>query len=450
MNITKRVFLYLTRQKGKTISLFLLVFIVAVFLLSSVRVLHASQQLGREIRTSLGAAFYIRASAEVSLNENGETQVKENKLHISQNVIDQITKTGEIQYCNPLNYGFAKSGALQFIPGDQHTEENSMGKVTALRFSALAPDFVEKRAVLTKGKPITDMDSRKILISEPLAERSRIAVGDCLTLTHARLGGSDGAYIDEIPVKTAYVQVEVWGIYRCSTKDSSIKPTAGMPENTIYASLDVLEGLEESEAGIYTGEVDFYLTDPARLNQITRQVQQMQSIDWSTHFIRTNDFQYARIASQSASLAGLVKMLLILVSLVGAAVLTLLLTLRMRGRIREAGILLSVGLTKGQILAAFLLEVLVVAGIAWIFSYPASAGVTELLGNHLFHELPSQLLNKDTLATGSGPLPPAAYLRPDGLQAAQLYLCQLLVVTGSTLASSLVIVRLKPRELLAK
>ena len=42
-----------------------------------------------------------------------------------------------------------------------------------------------------------------------LANTNHLSVGDTLTLTHAKLGEADGAYIDEIPVKTAYIQVEV-------------------------------------------------------------------------------------------------------------------------------------------------------------------------------------------------------------------------------------------------
>lgn len=93
---TQRAFTYLSRKKGKTISLFLLVFVVSVFLISCFGVLNASERLGEDIRTSLGAAFYIRANTEVSMNENGETEVKENNVHITEKEIDEIMQTGEI------------------------------------------------------------------------------------------------------------------------------------------------------------------------------------------------------------------------------------------------------------------------------------------------------------------------------------------------------------------
>ena len=450
MNFTQRAFAYISRKKGKTVSLFLVVFVVAVFLISCFGVLKASERLSRDIRASLGAAFYIRANTEVSMNEKGETEVKENHVHITQKEIYEIMQTGEIKYYNPINYGFAKSDVIQFIQGDKHTAENNMGKVTALRFSTLAPNFMDETAVLVEGKHITEADNGKILISEQLANTNHLSVGDTLTLTHAKLGEADGAYIDEIPVKTAYTQVEVLGIYRLNIEDTSIKPTAGVADNEIYASLDVLNELNESEAGIYTGEVDFYITDPAKLESITCNVQLLQSIDWKTHFIRTNDFQYSKIADQLSSLGDLVKILLVLVSVVSTAFLTLLLTMRMRGRMQEAGILLAAGVSKGQIMAGFLLEVLSVTIMALIFSYIASLCVTGFLEHSLFGELQPNLLNEETITAGiQNNLEIENYLKLSAVETSLIYFCQFIVIAASTLVSSIRFTRLKPKEILS-
>lgn len=480
MNFTQRAMLYLSRKKGKTISLFLLVFVVAVFLISCFRILNASTKLSGDIRSSLGAAFYLRAGTKVSMGEDGEVEIMENHIHITQKVIDEIMQAGDIKYCNPINYGFAKSSAIQFIPGDKYTEESNMGKVTALRFSALAPDFADGTAVLAEGKHITGKDQGKILISEPLAKANQLSVGDTLTLTHARFGEADGAYIDEIPEKTAFARVEVAGIYQLCGSQAPGKPTAGMAENEIYASLDVLVKLHESEAGIYTGEVDFYITDPEDLEDIVRNVQRLPSIDWDTHFLRTNDFQYSKVAAPLASLNDVVRMLLVLVSAAGTAFLILLLTMRMRGRMREAGILLAAGISKGQIMAGFMMEVLSVSAAALIASYLLSFGMTGLLGHGLagglLPGLPAgegtqpgllagegvqplfpgegaqlHLLTEEALAAGAdGSISMEGYLKLGTAKTVLLYLAQTVVITASALVSSIGLTRLKPKEILSK
>lgn len=451
MNVTQRAMLYILRKKGKTISLFLVVFVIAVFLILCFGVLNGSKKLAREIRTSLGAVFYIRANTQVSMNDKGEMEVKENDIHITKQETEKIMGTGDIKYCNPINYGFAKSDAIAFIPGDKHTEENNMGKVTALRFSALAPDFAEETAVLTEGKHITDGDEGKILLSGQLAEANGLSVGDRVTLTHAKLGEAEGRYIDEIAVKTRYVQVEIAGIYERDEEDASGKPTAGIAANKIYASLDVLDGLKESETDVYTGEVDFYITDPSRLNAVTRNVLQLQSIDWTTHFIRTNDFQYSKIADRLASLGDLVKLLLAFGSAAGTAFLTLLLTMRMRGRMREAGILLAAGISKGRIMAGFLLEVWSVALIALVFSYLVSLPAADFLEHSLFGGLQPNLLRDEAIISGKNGISPIeTILKPGLLETLLLYTCQIAVIMASTCVSSIMMIRLQPKEILSK
>lgn len=450
MSFSKRAILYISRKKGKTASLFFLVFVVSVFLISCFEIMEAAQHLSKDIRTSLGAAFYIRASTSVSTTMDGETQVQNNDTHITQAAIDKIMELGEIKFCNPINYGFAKSEDIQFIPGEKHNADNNMGKVIALGYSALAPSFADGTVTLLEGDPITPSDSGKILISEQLAAANRLSVGDTVNLTHAKLIERDGEYADEISVKTAFAKVVVSGIYRINIEDTAISPTAAQACNEMYASLDILDTLKESEAGIYTGEVDFYITDPADLEPITRNVQLISDIDWTTHFIRTNDFQFSKIAEQLSSLVDLMKILLVCVSVVSAAILTLILTMRMHGRIQEVGMLLSAGISKGQVLGQFLMEVLFVAATALLLSRIASFGVTHIVGGSIFQGMEVQLLNDQTLAGDAGSAGLVSYLHLGVIHTAAIYTAQMLAIVLTILASSAAIMRLKPKDILSK
>lgn len=59
MHVIRRVLLYIVRKKRKTFGLFMLIFVAAVFLISSLEVLHGSEQIVKAIRSSFGATFYI-------------------------------------------------------------------------------------------------------------------------------------------------------------------------------------------------------------------------------------------------------------------------------------------------------------------------------------------------------------------------------------------------------
>lgn len=73
--------------------------------------------------------------------------VMENHIRMTDNEIKRIQSCGNIAYYNPVNYGYAKGEQLTkgnpiaFIHGEKHTEDNNMGAVTALRYSALETDL---------------------------------------------------------------------------------------------------------------------------------------------------------------------------------------------------------------------------------------------------------------------------------------------------------------------
>lgn len=457
MDYKRRAGLYLLRKKGNAISIFLLIMVVSTFLISCFTLLTASEKLASDIRAALGAAFYLRASTGVVSDENGEMTVTENHIRITDNEIKQIQSCGDIAYHNPINYGYAKGEQLAqgnpitFIHGEKHTEDNNMGAVTALCYSALETDFVDEVLTLSTGRHITEADTNAILISSDVAAANGLSVGDKIVLSSSELGEADGEYIDVWSGERKEIVVTIVGIYDILEADANVTATAGRQENRIYASIDVLTQLAASEPSVYTGEVGFYVTDPKTLDEIVSKVQQIEEIDWKTHFIRTNDFQYSKIADSLASLGDLIKILLACVSIVSAAILTLILTLRIRGRIPEAGILLGAGIPKGEIIKQFLLEVLFVAAAAFLFSYAVSFKISHNLGNYLLADFQPNLISSAVLQSGiSDAVNIDSYLTLGIGKTLMIYGCQLIVVVLSVLLSSASILKLKPREILTK
>ena len=451
MDYKKRAGLYLLRKKRKAISIFLLIMVISTFLISCFSLLTASEKLASDIRGALGAAFYLRASTGIVSDENGEMTVTENHIRITDNEIKRIENCGNIAYHNPINYGYAKGEQLTFIHGEKHTEDNNMGAVTALRYSALETDFVDEVLALAAGRHITEADTNAVLISSEVAAVNGLSVGDKIVLSSSELGEADGEYIDVWSGERKETVVTIVGIYDILEADANVTATAGRQENRIYASIDVLTQLAASEPSVYTGEVGFYVTDPKTLDEIVSKVQQIEEIDWKTHFIRTNDFQYSKISNSLTSSGNLIKILLACVSIVSAAILTLILTLRIRGRIPEAGILLGAGIPKGEIIKQFLLEVLFVAAAAFLFSYAVSFKISHNLGNYLLADFQPNLISSAVLQSGiSDAVNIDSYLTLGIGKTLLIYGCQLIVVVLSVLLSSASILKLKPREILTK
>ena len=447
MHMYKRAVLYLARKKGKAALLFLIFFLVSALLLVCFSVLNGTGQAAKELRSNIGAAFYIRPYQEM-IFEGGAVSEGTTPI-ISQKSIDEVVDAagGQVKAYNTEHYGYAKSEQLHFLPGAGDSEASNMGQVTAVRDSQLTDVFLNEEYTLLAGRHIQPEDENKILISAELAAENSLEVGDVLTLTHAGLDQQDGEYIDTIPEKTAFVEVEIVGIFQCDgAADSADSPTAGKATNHIYSDSHLLINLQEQQEGVFEGEIAFYIADPLELDTLLERVEAIDSIDWDNHILRENDFQYEQIAGQLQNLQNLAVALIALAATLGIVILMLILMVQIRGRIREAGIYLSVGKPKMEIIGQFALEAwgLLIVGflsafLLWLF---CSGPVNELLFGALV-----QGTGTAVLQTGGNTM---NYLQPDLLHLCFLFTGELGAVLLTVLAASKTILRLRPRDILTR
>ena len=447
MHMYKRAVLYLARKKGKAALLFLIFFLVSALLLVCFSVLNGTGQAAKELRSNIGAAFYIRPYQEM-IFEGGAVSEGTTPI-ISQKSIDEVVDAagGQVKAYNTEHYGYAKSEQLHFLPGAGDSEASNMGQVTAVRDSQLTDVFLNEEYTLLAGRHIQPEDENKILISAELAAENSLEVGDVLTLTHAGLDQQDGEYIDTIPEKTAFAEVEIVGIFQCDgAADSADSPTAGKAANHLYSDSHLLVNLQEQQEGIFEGEIVFYIADPLELDTLLERVEAIDSIDWDNHILRENDFQYEQIAGQLKNLQNLAVALIAIASALSIVILMLILMMRIRGRIHEAGIYLSVGKSKAEIIGQFTLEAwgllftgFLLAFLLWLLSSDTVNGL-------LFGAL-AQGTGTAALQTGGST---SNYLQPDLLHSGILFAGELGAVLLTVLAASGTILRLKPKEILTR
>ncbi|HJA68285.1 MAG TPA: FtsX-like permease family protein [Candidatus Mediterraneibacter cottocaccae] len=460
MDVCRRAALYLMRRKGKALLLFLVFFFISALLMVCSSVLDGTGQAAENLRSNIGAAFYIRPYAKMTM-ENGEIS-QSDVTGISRQSIEEVTGAaqGQVKTYNTEHYGYARSRQIHFLPGAGDSEESNMGQVTAVRDSRLTEVFLNGEYTLTVGRHIGPEDENKILISAELAAENDLKVGDVLTLTHAGLDRREGEYIDTVPEKTAFAEAEIVGIFQCDGKsDSADTPTAGKAANHIYSDRHLLVNLQEQQEGVFDGEVAFFIADPLKLDALIEHVEAIDSIDWENHILRKNDFQYGQIAGQLQNLQRLAAGLIAVGSASGIVILMLILTLQMRGRTREAGIYLSAGISKAEITGQFILEawLLLTTGFlaAFLMWQMCSGMVNEILSGTLAQEadaVAQQTEDAGTVAQqalrGGGSR--EYYMQTDFLHLGMLFAGEFLGVLLTVLASCSAILRLKPKEILIK
>lgn len=438
MNVGKRAFLYLTRKKGKNLLLGIVFLLISFSLLTGSVVYLGIRQVSEDLRSDIGASFNIRPYEQFDVN-NGQVSSKGTPVMDEQSIRRGISIVGkELKCYNTEHSGYVKGENLSFLAGTGHSEESNMGTVKAVRDSSLCQAFLDEEYELAEGKHIKSEDNGKILISKALAEQNNLAVGDKITLTHAKLGSDNGVYTDLMKEKSAYETVEIKGIYDIkNASDNALNPTAKKAENLIFSDSQLLISLQEQEQGVYEGEISFFIADPLYLDKMVSEIKGIDSIAWNNHVINTNDFKYSKIAEQFQSMQKVVVALLAVAAVLGFLVLMLILTFRIRGRMQEAGILLAVGKSKQQIIGQFLIEAMILLWIGFLLAIIIFLPLADTLNSLLFDFITQSTIHKN-------------YLQPDFLHFVILLILENLGVLLTVLVCSGVILSLKPKEILTK
>lgn len=210
-----------------------------------------------------------------------------------------------------------------------------------------------------------------------------------------------------------------------------------------------------------------YITidDPQNMARVVADVKALPEIDWSAFTVEVDNETYENAAAPLAALNELIVTLLVVIIVVSAVILALILTLWTKTRIHEIGVFLSVGIRKSAIIGQYLIEVLLIAVFSFGLSYFTSNAVAEQIGNHLLEQsLQSEPEDDNDISAAAAAAEVGAdYLIQEPLPAengikvsvspgdlALLYLIGLAVIVVAVCASSIVVMRLKPREILSK
>lgn len=174
------------------------------------------------------------------------------------------------------------------------------------------------------------------------------------------------------------------------------------------------------------------MNDPEELNHIVMRVKQISSIQWDDYFIQINESEYRAVSYQLQTLERLIEMLVFAIMIVSVIVIALVLTMRVRNRIHEAGILLSVGTSSTEITMQFICEVLMIVLLVFI--------VSPILGNFVVEQVEMALRNMGNAISMS--------ISPKITRVQ--FLIETLIIIIVVVAVSLPVARMKPRDILSK
>ena len=243
--------------------------------------------------------------------------------------------------------------------------------------------FTNSNYTLTDGRLLTsdDANTNNCVIETNLASDNDLSVGDTFTITTT------------VNDETIIQELTIVGIYEIQLTNEIGAAHFNNPVNTIYTDLSVGQTLTGSSENI-TSAI-YYLDDPENAEAFVELAKKKSDIDFDTFSLDANDRLYQQNASSLESMQSFAKMFVWIVVIAGSAILCLILALTIRNRYYEIGVLLSLGQSKVQIIAQQLIEIGLIAVVAFVLSLGTGQLTSHYMGNMLESGSSSNVMQMD-------------------------------------------------------
>ena len=416
MSLMRNVFLYLIRKKS--ISLILLIIFTAVFaaLQLGTALLNSAGKEADSIARTLGGSFNVEQIVDYN-DESLWTDVEMTDGVVLQSYISPVNLTNalaeKIAAADGIAAYNAESGtsihtnlkvkeayALRLYeailsgeeeeqyPGDMYFWEISSQEMYLFSStdSSLHRFFRNGALEIIKGRHIQKQDKYKIVVSEYIAERNNLDIGDEVVFDISERTLEE--IYPMIPnAKPAEYHFEIVGIFRLNfeySPPSEYTTESALPENTAFVDNTAMNDIKVNWGAVSEicyKHITFFVEDPAKIDEVIANVEDMDDIAWHYIGITKDNTEYLAMAKPLEVIKNM-GLLLVIGSAGGCfAVLFLLMTMRTKTRKREIGILMAVGISKKKIVLKFMLEALVIAVIAFIAAMIISGALMQPLGD---------------------------------------------------------------------
>lgn len=428
MKLGIRAVLYTIRKWKKTMLIFCLLLSIATLVLSGLAIADAQEEQAEEVRGTTGASFTVERNVSTGGWSSGSGGSYSTQEYIT---ADMMEKIAEVDGIKGYNASIRTILCLSDSNGNWLEQMNPTGHAMVdcqfYSYGCINSEyhslFLSGALVMCEGRGIDTSIDNGIVISKEMAEKHGLKVGDTIQAVNNPLSSD----------KTR--ELKIIGLFEIVADKTDEKNNYNEASyydyaNNAFVSEAAMKDLLENYADVGYAAADFFVTDPKQLEVIIQQVQNIDSINWNNFQIIANDEVYQNISASLSNTGTLITTLIIVVTVVSMILIIVILSMSIRSRKRETGILLAVGIVKPAVILQYVLETLLIAVVAFPLAYLSSKQVAGTLGT-LFGKAAENVI-----------------VTPEHFMLVAIVGGILLV--AAVLVSSISTMRLKPKQILAQ
>ena len=417
MSIFNRAYLYIIRKKVRSTILFFIVTLISLFLLS-----------GSILNTTVGT-ISKNLYKDVNFGFTIESIDKSNK-EIEK---DTLKKINEVDGVNQKNYLYAKSVNVvdkkvvqenqNITISDEMKNKSNLVMMNGITSTKNNIDFKSEVLKLEKGRHIEEIDQNKILIHEKFASINNLNLGDKIKLEQNGIT----------------IELEIVGIYSGEKTNNFEGLSSDFIENTVYTDYNSSQKLLDYASNNRVTSVEYGVNNPTKLDDIIRSV---ESLGINNIAVSKSNKNYELVTSSVESITKLTNMIRIGSVIVGVVILSLVLMFWIRERLYEIGVLLSLGISKINLILQFAVETLMVT----IFGFLSALGLEFILLKYIRGNTTS-IFSEDLPKIISDEL---TKISINGSDIIGVIVVMITIVMISVIVALLPILKMKPKKILTQ
>ena len=425
MDWKKRAGAYLVRKKIRTGILFFIMMLITAAVLAVLSMQESTGKVQTKLLELSNSGFQIE-----SLLQDGSIEQKK----LSQ--VEQVEGVKEAQYEFD---GIGQLEDAKAVEREQavQLDQGNMGGLVGyhgVTSSDQELNFASGALNLKEGRALTKDDSGKVLVHEELAKENNWTIGSKIKLKNFQN--------EDATANSKEVTVEIVGIFNGKLSEQSTGLTSDLTENRIYMDYKTsqsLIGKDESNAIVH--RAIFTVKDPSKLEEVISRVKELP-LKWDSMQLSKNEQVFEQVASPIQNFKSLMTLLTSSVFVLAVIVLFLILLFTLRERIHEFGILMSVGISRKEIIAQILLELYTVAATSSIFAL--------MLGSFVAKQFYTGLLSSDEIPIQVKSLFESSLPEFSLMQGLLTIGVVLIIIALAVLFSTAVILMKKPKKILSQ
>lgn len=394
-NGIKRAWLAVVRKPGKSILMGLILFAMANLICATIAINKSVDESVEYAKESLGGTVYLQADTEalreqmMSSMESGDMGVGPGQIVRPSVDIEVANEIADSEYVKDYSYsmsGTAKAVNFEVVEssaggggfmmrgmrfGDSE-EEVIEADIQIQAYNAFAfVDRVQSNTLTYEGDYFDESTGLGVMISSDLALEAELEVGDSLKLQNV--------------YTSAEIELEVIGIYTV-TED-------GYNANLMYTNIETaaqfLDEEQYADGNYGVQSVSYYVTNAEYSDEFIAEInEKYPSLADDGLALDIDESAYEQMVGPITSVGSFAMVILVVVIIASVVIVALIVTLNVRERRYEMGVLMSLGATRMNVLGSIFLELLIVGTVFFGLSIGTSTILAQSMGDSL---LSSQL-----------------------------------------------------------